>query len=138
MDALDQNPLCVPGPIILALKNNYVCMMETPRRAVWQGQGRTSACEVPLQLPLSHLFFGKYGGRNPSDCVHCQSGAKGEASFILWLEPKLFVSQLPLGPPWQEWVLLYLLQDLISCPLTVPSSWVLTTGMVCSFQPLRI
>lgn len=77
MDALDQNPLCVPGPIILALKNNYVCMMETPRRAVWQGQGRTSACEVPLQLPLSHLFFGKYGAGIPQTVFIARVGQKG-------------------------------------------------------------
>ena len=43
MGALDQNPICAPGPTILVLENNYVCMMESLRRAVWQGQGRTLA-----------------------------------------------------------------------------------------------
>lgn len=43
MGALDHNPACAPGSTVLVLGNNYVCMMETLRRTVWQGKGRTSA-----------------------------------------------------------------------------------------------
>ena len=54
MDPLDHNSICAPQSTSLVLENNYMCVMETLRRTMWQGQGN-DICS--LKLVSSYFCF---------------------------------------------------------------------------------